>query len=300
MEYSKALDILEIDESLLNLKYLKKKYHELALKNHPDKNGNTEQSKQRFQVLNEAYDFIRRDLEEDGGFTNATPNYLDILQLFLNSVLDEKYSQLFGDIIRDIVFKKLSFTLFKDLDKETAIQIYTFLTKYKTVLNISSDILDKLREIIATKCDLTTLVFNLKPKLCDLFNNSIYKLYVGEKLYLVPLWHSELYFDGEDNTEIVVLCEPELEENITIDENNNIYTTVEISFNNVRDLIINDHPFTTFVLCGNTLSIPIDKLFMKKEQQYKIKGVGLSKIKGSNIYDVEEKADVIVQIKIVF
>jgi len=301
MEYSRALDLLEIDETVLDLKYLKKKYHELALKSHPDKNGNTEQSKQKFQTLNEAYDFLRREIEEDCNLpcnSYTAPNYIDILQLFLNSVLDEKYSHLFCKIIQDIVLKKLSSAFFKDLDKETAAQVYNFLHKYKVVLNISPDILENLREIIQTKCDLNTLVFNLKPKLCDLFNNNIYKLYVEEKLYLVPLWHSEIYFDGQDNTEIIVLCEPELDENITIDENNNIFTKIEISFNVIKDLIANNHPLT-FVLCDNTISIPVDKLYMKREQQYKVKKAGLSKIKNNNIYDVDDKADVIVKIKIV-
>jgi len=304
MDYTRASKILELDESMLNLKYLKKKYHELALKNHPDKNGNTSQSKEAFQELNEAYEFLSKELEEEEnhGFPSsfAMPSYVDILQTFLQSILDEKHSQLFCEIIKDIVMKKLSFTLFEELDKETAIKVYAFLTKHRIVLNISPDILERLGEIIsanAMKEDVSK-VFHLKPSLSDLFSNNIYKLYVEDKLYLVPLWHSEIYFDGENNTEIVVLCEPELEENITIDEYNNVYTNIEIAFSTIIELINSNDPFT-FVLCNNTMSIPIDKLFMKKEQLYKIKKGGLSKIKGSNIYDVEDKADVIVKIKII-
>ena len=302
MDYTTASRILELDESMLNLKYLKKKYHELALKNHPDKNGNTSQSKEKFQQLNEAYEFLSQELEEDNNFGTsfAMPSYLDILQTFLQNILDEKHSQLVCEIIQDIVMKKLSFTLFEELDKETATQIYTFLMKYRIVLNISSDVLERLGEIVSAnaKKEHVSKVFHLKPTLSDLFSNNIYKLYVEDKLYLVPLWHSEIYFDGENNTEIVVLCEPELEENITIDEYNNVYTNIEIAFSTIIQLINSNDPFT-FVLCNHTISIPIDKLFMKKEQLYKIKKGGLSKIKGSNIYDVEDKADVIVKIKLI-
>ena len=302
MDYTTASRILELDNSMFNLKDLKKKYHELALKNHPDKNGNTPQSKETFQQLNEAYMFLSRELEEDNNYNTsfAMPSYVDILQTFLQNILDEKHSQLFCEIIKDIVMKKLSFTLFEELDKETATKVYEFLMKYRVILNISPDILERLGEIVSTnaKKEHVSRVFHLKPTLSDLFSNNIYKLYVEEKLYLVPLWHSEIYFDGENNTEIVVLCEPELEENITIDEYNNVYTNIEIAFSTIIELINNKDPLT-FVLCNNTMFIPIDKLFMKKEQLYKIKKSGLSKIKGSNIYDVEDKADIIVKIKLV-
>ena len=48
MNYKTALGILEIDMSEkkysdINLEYLKKQYHKLALQNHPDKNGNTKE-----------------------------------------------------------------------------------------------------------------------------------------------------------------------------------------------------------------------------------------------------------------
>jgi hypothetical protein len=302
MDYTKASKILELDKSMFNFKDLKKKYHELALKNHPDKNGNTSQSKETFQALNEAYEFLSKELEEDNNYSTsfAMPSYVDILQTFLQNILDEKHSQLFCEIIKDIVMKKLSFTLFEELDKETATKVYKFLMKYRIILNISPDILERLGEIVSanSKNEHVSKVFHLKPTLCDLFNNNIYKLYVEDKLYLVPLWHSEIYFDGENNTEIVVFCEPELEENITIDEYNNVHTNIEIAFSTIIKLINSDDPLT-FVLCNNTMSIPVDKLFMKKEQLYKIKKSGLSKIKGNNIYDVDDKADIIVKIKLI-
>ena len=303
MDYTTAARILDLDdESILNLKYLKKKYHELALKNHPDKNGNTSQSKETFQQLNEAYVFLSKELEEDNNYNTsfAMPSYVDILQTFLQNILDEKHSQLFCEIIKDIVMKKLSFTLFEELDTETAAKVYAFLMTYRIILNISPDILERLGEIVSAnaKKEHMSKVFHLKPTLIDLFSNNIYKLYVEEKLYLVPLWHSEVYFDGENNTEIVVLCEPELEENITIDEYNNVYTNIEVAFSTIIELINNKDPLT-FVLCNRTISIPINKLFMKKEQLYKIKKGGLSKIKGNNIYDVDDKADIIVKIKLI-
>ena len=66
MDYKIALEILEIDLSEtnykdINLEYLKRQYHKQALKNHPDKNGNTQESKETFQKINEAYEFLKRE-----------------------------------------------------------------------------------------------------------------------------------------------------------------------------------------------------------------------------------------------
>ena len=58
MNYKKAFEILDIDTNEVNyndltLRYLRKKYHKLALQNHPDKNGNTEESNEKFKKINE-------------------------------------------------------------------------------------------------------------------------------------------------------------------------------------------------------------------------------------------------------
>lgn len=64
MDYKLALETLEIqtdiDINKLNLNYLKKKYHKLALKNHPDKNGNTVESNEKFKLINESYNYLKR------------------------------------------------------------------------------------------------------------------------------------------------------------------------------------------------------------------------------------------------
>ena len=93
----------------------------------------------------------------------------------------------------------------------------------------------------------------------------------------------------------MVICEPELPPNIKIDEhNNNIWIETIIDANSLANLILNNVSIP--IKIGNLeLSIPIEELRMKKEQFYKIQRQGLSRIK-QNIYDVSDKADIIVKL----
>ena len=138
MNYKIAFEILEIDMSEkrysdINLECLKKQYHKLALQNHPDKNGNTQESKEKFQKINEAYDYLKKDsLFEDQEKNNANSTiYGDILHSFLSEIFEGDYNNKFYEIIKDIIFKKIPIKLFEELNKETALNIYNFLSKYK-------------------------------------------------------------------------------------------------------------------------------------------------------------------------
>jgi len=314
MNYKEAFEILEIDLSEIGYnditsEYLKKQYRRLALRNHPDKNGNTPESNQKFQKINEAYHYLKRemkhlnpeDLEEES--TNSEEDtqesslYFNILRSFMKTVFEGKYNDILSKIVNDIMTtgKKISAKLFDDLDKNTALNIYTFLSNNRSTLHISEEILDVVREIVVKKYN-NVEVYKLNPSINDLLNNNLYKLYVNDDLFLVPLWHNESYFDGS-GCEIMVICEPELPNGITIDDDNNICVEKEISaYYNVHDIIVNDG-FVAIEIGDKNFTIPLSNLYMKREQYYRIKNAGLSKIK-KNIYDVSEKTDIIVKISI--
>ena len=122
-------------------------------------------------------------------------------------------------------------------------------------------------------------------------------MYIGCELFLVPLWHNESYFETSSNSEIMVICEPELENGITIDDDNNICIDTTINASELSSLILNNTSIP-IKIGSKELSIPIEYLYIKKRQIYKIKGQGISKVK-RNIYDVSEKTDIIVNITIV-
>jgi curved DNA-binding protein CbpA len=328
MNYKIALEILEIEMSDknyndINLNLLKKQYHKLALQNHPDKNGNTDDSKQQFQKINDAYEFLKREInitnydenenEEATDFFNSSTVYGDILNSFLSDIFQGKYNRIFYEIIKNIIIKKVPNNLFKKINKKMALDIYNFLSKYKNEFHLNDDILDMLVEIIHKKHEVdenikddkihedNTECYKLNPSIDDLFENNLYKLYVNQQLCLVPLWHNELYFEGSEENdfkEIVVFCEPELPKNIIIDENNDLHIRIEYDIINIINLIkLNKDLF--FNIGKKIISIPINKLYMKENQFYKIKNAGLSKIKEDNIYDITEKSDVIINLVLV-
>lgn len=309
MDYQKAFQILEINKSDIdynNLTFdsLKKQYRKMALKHHPDKNGNTSDSNEKFKQINEAYNYLKRemkylnsDIPKEDEINSSV--YFDILKLFLKHMLNGKYTDMISNIITDIVTgaTTVSLKLFENLDKESALNIYSFLSKQRIILHLNENILDKIQEIVLQKYD-NVYLYKLNPNLNDLLNNNIYKLYVDNELYLVPLWYNELFFDGS-GYEIIVICEPELPNNIKIDDDNNINCDIEINFNDIIT-ILNENMDNIKLNIGNIeFNIAISELYIKKEQYYIIKNKGISKIK-KDIYDVSEKADIILKINIIF
>ena len=303
MNYKDAFEILEIDLSVtsygdISIEYLKKQYRKLALKHHPDKNGNTFESNEHFKKINEAYTYLKNEnnfLYDEEDNKQDSPLYYDVLKGFMKTVFEGKYNDLMSKIVNDIILagKKISVKLFDDLDKDTALNIYTFLSNNRSILHLKQDILDAIREVVVKKYD-NVDVYKLNPSITDLLNNNLYKLNINNELFLVPLWHNESYFDGS-GCEIIVICEPELPEHISIDDDNNLILEKNIyDCKDVYNMILNNG-----VICINLgekeYKISTSNLYMKKEQTYRIKNAGLSKIK-KDIYDVSEKTDIIVKI----
>jgi curved DNA-binding protein CbpA len=311
MDYKDAFKILEIDFNKINyedltLEYLKKQYKKMALKYHPDKNGNTVESTEKFKSINEAYNYLKRELRylkpddyncelEEENSNDDQFIYLNVLKNFVKSVFESKYIDIVAKIISDILNagKQISIKIFEDLDKDIVLNIYHFLSKYKTVLHLSNDLLDEVRGIVLHKYD-NIEIYKLNPSINDIMDNNFYKLYVSNKLYLVPLWHNESHFDGS-GCEIMVICNPELPDNIKIDDDNNIFVETEISiYDKLPDMLFNNLD-VSFNIGNKSFSFPLSNLYFKKEQYYTLKNQGISKIK-NNIYDVNDKSDIIVKI----
>lgn len=326
MDLNKATSILEIDLNTIkatNLThdYIKKRFHKLALINHPDKNGNSLEATNKFQQISEAYEYLLKFVslkeetnekinEENNETNNETNNrYIYILSLFIGSIIDGQYKDAIKGVIKEIVTlgKNISLErIFDELDKDSALEVYSFIGKYKHILYISNDTLEFVSSLIKKKYN-KDRVFILNPSITDLLDNNIFKLNVDNELYLVPLWHNELYFDAKSspelsNGEIIVLCNPDLPANMVIDEDNNIHVQIEIEGVELLELLKTDSSDTDFVslLIGNRdFRIPLNELHMKQEQTYRLLNQGISQVLEDDIYNVSCKADIVVKIRIV-
>ena len=317
MNYKDAFEILEIDLSQVSYnditnEYLNKQYRKLALKNHPDKNGNSEESNEKFKQINEAYTYLKREIKhlnsedngsstEENGYNDNNEDvdvesslYFDMLKEFMKTIFEGSYNDILSKIVNDIMSagKKISVKLFDELDKDTALNIYSFLSNYRSILHLSSETLEIIREIVVKKYD-NVQVYKLNPKLNDLINNNLYKLFLNEELFLVPLWHSESYYETTSG-EIIVLCEPELPENIKIDDDNNICISIDVR---LEDKTIKDNIPISVNIADKMFYILPSQLYIKREQIYRIKNEGITKTK-KDICDITEKTDIIVNITI--
>lgn len=346
MDLNKAASILEIDLNTIRMDnltqdYIKKRFHKLALINHPDKNGNSLEATNKFQQINEAYKYLSNELKEldftqEPGFVssndqnesnNTNTRYIYFLSLFISSIIDGQYKDAIKSVIKEIVTYSLKQValerIFDELDKESALEVYSFIVKYKHVLHIGNDILDFVSSLIKKKYN-NDRVFILNPSIVDLLESNIFKLYIDEELYLVPLWHNELYFDtkrsdnSESQGEIIVLCNPDLPANIVIDEDNNIHVQMEVEGSKLLDLLktetslsgssetetafaqgSTETAFVSLSIGNKDFRIPLNELHIKQEQLYRLSKQGISQVSENDIYNVSCKSDIIVKIHII-
>ena len=225
MNYHKACIILNIDSTQkITMEIIKKHYRHQALKNHPDKNK-SEDAVEKFQLINESFEFLKKYILFYGGFTEEEDypleeegeddyekNYQTLLFVFIRNMLE-------NDTCKSILIKISSLCeekaveYLEKMDVPILQKILEFVLLYYDVLHFSDKMIENIQLIIREK------KYNNKVhrkiiscSLNDLFENNIYKLIFEGETFLVPVWHHELIYDLSGGGELYVICFPNIDD----------------------------------------------------------------------------------------
>lgn len=324
-----------------NIKYsineLNKKYRIAALKHHPDKNFNSDESTAKFKEINEAYLYLysiyNNNNNDNDKFNDNSNNYDDKHDDECENESNHCYAKLFSKFVSSLMNKfsktqistlqiviqllmnkcaTLTSSMFDCMDCESLLFIHKLIIKYHSILEIGTDRLNIIRDIINKKLQENDIII-IQPTISELFNeNNIQVVEHEKKIYYVPLWHTEIYYNlnrrhdeknehhqhqqnkKKQERELIVKCIPSLPEHIYIDEINNIYIHVRTRVKN----LFNQTKLTVFISDSVSFDIPIHTLEFKTHQTITLKKCGIPMINTENMYDTSEKMNVVIHLEI--
>ena len=290
MTRKKALNTLEIHQNEPSDEIIKKSYRTMALKYHPDKN-NSKDAHIRFQEINEAYSFLKKDTIYSADDSN---DYISLIKAFVRTLFEndtqrvDNQKSIIYELIRKIavICEDKALVLLENIDKHLLKKIYDIVVVNREVLHFSEEFIIKIYDVIKKKFEKDERII-LNPLLDDLFENNLYKLNISDQIYIVPLWHHHLIYDISNNVEMFVDCYPVLPDNICIDESNNIYVTISVKLNDIWN---KEH--IEYTIGSRIFTFYRDKLYMKSEQTLVFKNQGIPIINSNDMYNVSIKSDV--------
>ena len=289
-----ACRILEINKDDINIDNVKRQYRLKALYYHPDKNPSID-AKERFQEVLESYEFLCHRIDNKSANNKGNPvDYKHFVSQFFKNIIEGvNQEELLYSVLKKTVFlcEEKALDSLEGLEKNTLIKLYEIYQKNKECLHLKEDFIERVKELINNKIEKDECII-LKPNIDDLLKDNVYKLTVEDHTFMVPLWHNELVYDNS-GSDIYVKCSPTLDDNIEIDSKNNIYVYIRSTIDKIwcdDELLVN--------IGSQQYFIKRDELHMKSNQQYTLKGRGISKINYNNMYDVSRRSDIIIHLKI--
>ena len=310
---------------------LNKRYRILALKLHPDKNGNTPEATAAFQELNAAYRLLLLEVDANevdaaNGAADAaadaykdTESYSNIFMNFVKSLFlskhksendkndknDNRMNPLLAELLHRIVndYASASVGLLLDsLDPVVLFQLYETLEQYNAAMKMDAPIFEEITRILREKMQKNNIII-LKPSLKDVIQNNISVVQFEGQTFYVPLWHSELHYrveyDHDVSKQLIVRCMPELPEHMSIDSNNELHIDVRADIKELLNkgsgvLRIPLHDAECVVVQVRELHVVPRQTIVLRNNKH-----GISLICSTNIYDVTNKAPICVHVHLV-
>ena len=108
-----------------------------------------------------------------------------------------------------------------------------------------------------------------------------------------------LYGRGENNVDINVICVPELPENITIDQYNNIHYNINVGLQGLLDKEYIDIYICDLDKDKKNVKIKVSDLRITKYQTIILRNEGIATIDTEDSYNIDELSDIIFHISLV-
>ena len=287
MDIQRACDLLCITPPF-SLHELKKKYYKAALRWHPDKNNNSEDSKKRFQEIQEAYEILTKHLDIDF-IPEKLVDYKSIFNYFFKNFSD------FNPNIIEILKTGCEDTILKllaEVDQTVLSHLYAYLNSNSTFLHIEPGLLSKLEALLREK---THNYMILHPTLDNLFNDDIYPINYKDDVYYVPLWHDVLTYPIADSKEeLTIKCAPYLPEHVSIDNRNNLHVNLTAR---ITDIL--EKQKLTFLLGKKVFELQVSELNIKKNQIVTLNSRGISKIDQKTIFNIDNKSNIVIYLELI-
>ena len=300
---------------------LNKRYRIMALRLHPDKNGDTPDATAAFQELNEAYQTLLPGAKNDA--TNATSQsnhpdadnattetYSNIFMNFMKSLFkgkdkdaSDRVNQVLLDLLHRIIHNYASFSVnaaLDSLDPSVLFQLYETLDQYNAVINMDPHIFEEITRIIREKMQKNNIII-LKPSLKDVIQNNISVLQHEGQTFYVPLWHSELHYRIQDSDEkqLIVKCMPVLPDHMSIDANNELHIDIRADIKEMLNL--SPGVLRIPLYDSECVELHVKELHIVSRQTVVLRNHarGISLICATDIYDVSNKAPICVHVHLV-
>lgn len=291
-KFSRSCEVLELNCPFSKTD-LRRQYRMLALTYHPDKFPEDNDG-EKFKIIHSSYLYLNKHLNKAEMLNCQPESYNDLLTEFLE-YLDNSFNIPMVVSVIDTLsnnYDIIAKSLFRGLPKDTCLDLFHVLNKYRGVLNINTDIFTDLENIVREKSINDNLSI-LYPSLDDLFESNISCLEYHGDTYYVPLWHSELTY-GIKEGELVVKCMPNCPDYIKIDEANNIHVYLNINFYKLLDL-----EEISFLIGTKRFYIKTSELRVKKNQTIKRVNQGIPTINITEIYSNKNLSDIYVHVEFI-
>lgn len=321
MSKNEAYDMLGVSREY-SLAELNKRYRIMALRLHPDKNGNTPEATEAFQELNSAYRMLLPGAHNNDDTTKIDANdadtetYANIFINFMKSLFTHKTktendatdggNQVLMELLHRIIHNYASVSVnaaLDSLDPSILFQLYETLVKFNSAVKMDSDTFEEITRIIREKMHNNNIII-LKPSLKDVIQNNISVLQFEGQIFYVPLWHSELHYriessPDESGKQLIVKCMPNLPDHMSIDANNELHIDVCAD---IKELLNRSAGVLRIPLHDDEcIELQVRELGIVSRQTVILKNniSGISLICANNIYDVSNKAPICVHVHLV-